>query len=74
MIELTEGRCVKWESNGWHTGRVLGPEILECAYGIKTVLLVRDTCTSRVFAVEAGQLLDNDFRKDERKAEGTNES
>lgn len=74
MIELTEGRCVKWESNGWHTGRVLGPANMETFIGIVYRVLVRDTCTSKVFAIDPRHLQDNDPCADERKAEGTNES
>lgn len=71
-IELTLGRAVKWQvADAWHTGRVLDEDDFCAFWGTKEVVLVKDTCTSRVFAVPRDQLTDNTCREDERKAEAT---
>lgn len=65
MIELTQGRSVKWQHNGaWFTGSVLDNE----TNAVKTLqvhtwlVLVRHSNTHKVFIVKASELLDNDFR------------
>lgn len=59
-IELTLGRPVKWQvGDAWHTGRVLEAEAFEAFHGIQPVVLVKDTCTSRVFSVQTSELTDN---------------
>jgi len=65
MIELTQGRSVKWQHNGqWFTGYVLEDDAGEATVGdsLITHRLVRHSNTSAVFIVKASELIDNDFR------------
>lgn len=66
MIELAQGRSVKWQHNGaWFTGYLLMDDIcvVEAIVGSDDAhLLVRHSNTSAVFIVKASELQDNDFR------------
>lgn len=76
MIELTQGRSVKWQHNGaWFTGYLLMDDIcvVEAIVGSDDAhLLVRHSSTSAVFIVKASELQPNDFRKAEKLAEVQN--
>lgn len=76
MIELAQGRSVKWQHNGaWFTGYVLEDDAGEATVGDSLIphRLVRHSNTSAVFVVKASELQDNDFRKEEKRMEATNE-
>jgi len=66
MIELTQGRSVRWQHNGqWFTGFVLENEaggVLIPMADVGLVAMVRHSNTCKVFAVPIGVLQDNDFR------------
>lgn len=67
MIELAQGRSVKWQHNGaWFTGYVLndehGPAEHMTHLSDGAYYIVRHSNTSAAFIVKASDLQDNDFR------------
>ena len=69
MIELSQGRSVKWQHNGaWFTGYVLCMDDISVSLG-GDLVLVRHSNTNTDYVVRESRLQPNDFRKAEKLAE-----
>lgn len=62
MIELSQGRSVKWQHNGaWFTGSVLCMDDISVSLG-GDLVLVRHSNTNTDYVVRESRLQPNDFR------------